>query len=129
MPSKVACQDLLHRNQYACRKLRVCELLKCQTVLAKLLDENQSFDLKFDFESAPQAVSHTKLMKFLPTLRVDRKIMNPIIPSDNHVSRVSLIGASSGWPQGTVLDRLCYILYVNSSVTPASRNPHRDVRR
>ena len=123
--SNASCQNLLFENQYAYRKHRSCELqlLKCQNDLARLFDDNIPFDMVFfDFKSAFEVVTHSKLLKCLPNLGVGDNIISWIQAFlENRSFRVKVnekmsseASVTSGCPQGTVLGSLCYILYTNS---------------
>lgn len=118
-------QGLISREQFAYRPghSTVLQLLEAQNDWSLMLNNGVPFDcVYFDFKSAFETTTHSKLLKILPqygvgprlvnwvraflTARVFKVRVNDTLSSPAHVT--------SGCPQGTILGPLMYILYTDS---------------
>jgi ribonucleases P/MRP protein subunit RPP40 len=117
-------QDLLDDGQFAYRKGRsaVGQLLETTNEWANMLNNNHSVDIIFfDFKSAFESVTHSKLIKMLPAFGTGNRIREWFraflrerrfcVKVNGHLSEWAAV--SSGCPQGTVAGPLAYNLYTN----------------
>ena len=118
-------QRLISREQFAYRPgySSVLQLLETQNDWALWLNDKKPFDcIYFDFKSAFETVTHSKLLEILPAYGVGAKLVNWIsafLKERSFRVRVndclsSTAYATSGCPQGTILGPLMYILYTDS---------------
>lgn len=118
-------QGLISREQFAYRPAHstVLQLLETQNDWSLLTNESKPFDcVYFDFKSAFETTTHSKLLKILPRYGVGQKVANWIgaflkdrvfrVKVNNCLS--SPADVTSGCPQGTILGPLMYILYTDS---------------
>jgi len=118
-------QGLIFREQFAYRPKfsSVIQLLECQQDWAMMANASKCFDVVyFDFKSAFESVTHSKLIDLLPQYGVGTRLVCWIssflsgrtfkVKVDNALSSSGHV--TSGCPQGTILGPLMYILYTNS---------------
>jgi len=118
-------QDLISGQQFAYRPglSTVLQLLDSQNDWASLTNYRSPFDvIYFDFKSAFESVTHTKLLNVLPSYGIGSKVLGWIaaflrnrtfsVKVNDALSSSSFV--SSGCPQGTLLGCLMYILYTDS---------------
>ena len=118
-------QGLITGEQFAYRPglSTTLQLLETQNDWALTINESKCLDVAyFDFRSAFEKVTHCKLRKMLPFFGVGPKLIKwSAAFLRDRTFRVKInetlsnFGkATSGCPQGTLIDPLMYILYTNS---------------
>lgn len=118
-------QNLIYAEQFAYRPgfSTTLQLLCCQTDWALMANSATPFDVVyFDYKSAFESVTHSKLVKVLPSFGIGNKIVKWIqafLDSRSFSVKVNDSYAvpspvSSGCPQGTLLGCLMYLLYTDS---------------
>lgn len=123
--SNAISQGLICKDQYAYRPGYSCtlQLLMCQHDFAQMLNNGDCFDvIYFDFKSAFELTTHSKLLKCFESLGVGEVLIRWMssflsdrsfkVCVNNKLSSEAMI--TSGCPQGTILGCIAYLFYTNS---------------